>query len=194
MSEEQLAELRKQHGELVEVTVGGKTLAFRSATAEEYDTYQAKVDRDDLGPACRELCQQTLVYPDDLGVLVATFERWPLLAAKLKQQLELTSGGNVAVERVPHPEHEEVAKVSLPEGTFVFRRPTLDEMEAHQARFKRGLGPANRAFCADVLLDPKGGRDQLDKVFQRLPVLAGGIADVLANLCGAEIEISVKKG
>jgi hypothetical protein len=101
MSQEKLAELRKKHGQLVEIKSGKDVLAFKPATLEEYEDAQTRHTKGDApGVVNRELCGRTLVYPEgDEGtaLLDAVFARAPATATRVSNELQDMARGDVEV-------------------------------------------------------------------------------------------------
>jgi hypothetical protein len=94
--------------------------------------------------------------------------------------------------------HGAIVAVVLGGELYAFRHLELDEYEDAQARLRKALasgkssGPVNRETAQLTLVHPS--LDKLQAAFARWPALAGKVSDALAELGGADIEITVKKG
>jgi len=92
-------------------------------------------------------------------------------------------------------ENGDLVVVKAKGQTLVFRTPSDTAWEEFQDKVssgKGGRGPALREVCLRSLLAPT--RDEAAAVFVTQPALPAKIADKLADLAGAEAEITVKKG
>jgi len=82
-----LAELRKEHGNLVELRFEGHVaFAFRRPTLEEWEDSQEKIRKAAPGVAFREMSQRTLVY-GELEALTKLFESRPMAPGLVADEL-----------------------------------------------------------------------------------------------------------
>lgn len=93
-------------------------------------------------------------------------------------------------------EHGPVAQGTTPSGTqLVFRAPTLDEWEDHQENLASGKKRRYACFREiaqlTVLLPNLEG---LKGELERYPAMGLTIHNALAELVGADVEFTVKKG
>lgn len=90
----------------------------------------------------------------------------------------------------------QVAHAVAPSGKLlVFRCPTLDEWEDHQENMgsgKKRRGACFRELAQLVVVEPT--LEELQQEFTRSPGLPVRIHDGIAELVGAEVEFTVKKG
>jgi hypothetical protein len=90
--------------------------------------------------------------------------------------------------------HGEVAHCEMPNGRLIaFRRPTLEEYEDYQEALStksRGVAFRQLAYCTRLLPD----ESELMTIFERWPGINARIGDTLAEMAGAGIEFTVKKG
>jgi hypothetical protein len=90
-------------------------------------------------------------------------------------------------------QHGRIAHVEVDGKLYVFRCPTLDEWEDHQERVgKVRRGPLLRELAQSTCVHPD--LEQLQGLFQAHPGVTARIGDVVAELAGADIEFTVKKG
>ena len=81
---------------------------------------------------------------------------------------------------------------------FFFRPPELEEFEEAQAELSKGeklRGVCFREIAQRTLVYPEGdsGVAELAALFAKRPVIPARIFDALADIGGAEVEITVKK-
>lgn len=82
-----LADLRKEHGKLVELSFEGRVaFAFRRPNLDEWEESQDKLRTGKPGPAFRELAQRTLVY-GELSALQALFQSRPMVPAMVSDEI-----------------------------------------------------------------------------------------------------------
>lgn len=90
-------------------------------------------------------------------------------------------------------EHGRVASAEIQGQLYVFRAPTLEEWEEYQDGLgKRPRGACFRELSQVTCVHPSVG--ELQELFDRLPGIGARIADAVADLAGADIELTVKKG
>lgn len=88
--------------------------------------------------------------------------------------------------------HGRVAHVVVDGKLYVFRAPTLDEWEDHQERItKVRRGALLRELAQATCVHPD--LDQLKALFAAYPGVSARIGDAVADLAGADIELTVKK-
>lgn len=92
--------LRSEHGEIVVVRTPHGTFAFKTPTLEDYERFIDRVSeaKGRKGPASRELCNLSLIYPADLTVLDALFERRPALSIEIANELATLARGDCEIE------------------------------------------------------------------------------------------------
>lgn len=93
-------------------------------------------------------------------------------------------------------QHGEIVVAKTKHGDLAFRCPTDVEHED----FQEGLGKpkANRSavfrqYCLAACVFPKS-REAAAAIFEKLPALPAKLTDVLSDLAGFNVEITVKKG
>lgn len=90
-------------------------------------------------------------------------------------------------------EHGRTAATVMEDGTLlVFRAPDLDEWEEFQESLKtKRRGAAYRELAQLTCVHPE--LEALQKVFKKYPAASIPIANVLSEMAGGEIELTVKK-
>jgi hypothetical protein len=90
-------------------------------------------------------------------------------------------------------EHGPIGHHVIDGRLIAFRRPTLEEWEDYQeALAKKRRGVAFRELALRTVLVPS--QDDLPAIFERWPGIAARISDTLADLVGADQELTIKKG
>lgn len=89
--------------------------------------------------------------------------------------------------------HGRIAHVLVDGTLYVFRSPTLDEFEDYQENLaKKRRGACHRELAQLLLVHP--ALESLQAAFARYPLLATRISDAVADMAGADLELTVKKG
>jgi hypothetical protein len=103
-----------------------------------------------------------------------------------------------AKEEELRKEHGDLVVATIVGKKFAFKTPTdTDYEDFQQSVIKLGndkakAGPVFREFCLKALVFPSA--DELEAAFRAKPASAPKICDSLADLAGASVEITVKKG
>jgi len=91
-------------------------------------------------------------------------------------------------------EHGPCAHAVTGDGKLLaFRCPSLDEWEEYQDNLSKGKrrGPTFRDLAQQVVVEPSV--EELQAIFKKMPAISARIADGIADLAGAAVEVSVKK-
>lgn len=87
-----IATLKNKHGAIAVLVASAQLFAFRTPTLDEWEDFEHSIRPKDarVGPARRQLCLETLVYPEgDDGVarLRELFQRSPRAATMIGEEL-----------------------------------------------------------------------------------------------------------
>jgi hypothetical protein len=91
-------------------------------------------------------------------------------------------------------QHGDIAVVATKYGVLVFKSPSLDAHERWQEKFadgKSSKSSATREYVLSALVQP--ARDEAAAIFEKMAALPPKVANKLAEMIGADIEIEVKK-
>lgn len=94
-------------------------------------------------------------------------------------------------------EHGEVCVVNSRGGQMVFKPPPSAEYERFQDAIgntgKKGssIGPASRNLCLACVLIPS--KDEARAIFAKQPALPLKVADILADMAGADADVEIQK-
>lgn len=109
-----------------------------------------------------------------------------------QKKTKAKSANDIKLEEIER-EHGRVASAVIQGQLYAFRAPTLEEWEEYQDGLgKRPRGACFRELSQITCVHPS--LDELQQLFDRLPGIGARIADAVADLAGADIELTVKKG
>jgi hypothetical protein len=99
MSEEELARLRAEHGDLIVVKAKGQTLVFKTPSDTAWEEFQDKISTAKVpkGASFREVCLRSLVSPTR-DEAAAVFVLQPALPAKIADKLADLAGAEAEIE------------------------------------------------------------------------------------------------
>jgi hypothetical protein len=171
-----------------------KRFEFRKPTLKEWFEYEARKleSIESLGVATRELLQVTRETPS-LEELQAHFERFPASPAAIVEKLKPLLGDDIPVELVgDDPDASFVVSKTRSGKPLKFRCPTLAEWESYQTRYRK-LGRV--AFCDLAQMTRlEVSETELAAHFEDAPIAAENIANRVAELAGADADVTAKKG
>ncbi len=105
MTEERIAELRKEHGEVAVARTRFGDFVFKPPELEDYEIFKDKLldaqnpnSKQSLGAAQREFCQCCLADATQLSDLQTYFKKQPGSVAKIADRLGDLAGNEVEVE------------------------------------------------------------------------------------------------
>lgn len=105
-----------------------------------------------------------------------------------------TTQNALKLEEIQQKHNARVAHVEVNGKLYVFRAPSLEEWEDHQERLMKAprRGPVLRELAQITLAHPT--LEELQELFAIYPGIMARIGDAVAELAGADIELTVKKG
>lgn len=180
---EQLDALVAEHGPVAHMVYRGELYAFRKPTLAECDEFLDAGPKKGHDVAALQLVQQTAVT--DIDAVRALCKAKSLAAPKLASGIAELAGHAVDVRA-----EDDVAVLEYEGVRLAFRMPTRKQWEEHTDAKKGKIGVEARRFAVSLATDPAAATSFLDQY----PLAVKPLEDALADVSGADLELTTKKG